>query len=313
MARYDLVVMGASAGGVEALCEVVKRLPPDFGAAVLVVMHIGEGSALPTVLNHCGTLPCSFVTDHPSIERGHLYIAPPNYHMRVNDGKLSLSQGPKENLRRPSIDPLFRSAARLYRKKVVGVVLTGALDDGSAGLFAIKCRGGTTIVQDPSGALQPSMPLEAMRHTEVDYKLPLEKIGGVLTKLVGRRKRGDARLSPPAVHNPKSLRPHGGKPYPVSCPECQGPLFALRQGRDEYFHCRVGHAFSPASLNEAHDEAVEKAIWTSIRMLSEKIILHKTMEQNSKRDDPQLARRLRETVDYAQEQIDLLKEVLEKL
>ena len=314
MPGIDLVVIGASAGGVEALSAVVKKLPADFGAAVLIVMHIGEASALSTILNRCGTLPCSFVTDNPVLERGRVYIAPPHYHMRVDDGKVALSLGPKENLRRPSIDPLFRSAARFYRKRVIGVILTGALDDGSAGLFAVKSRGGITMVQDPDEAFQPSMPAQAMRHTQIDYRLPLAKIGPQLVKIVGRRKGHDHRLHPPNG-KPRSNADltQGGKPFPVSCPDCQGPLFTLKEGREEYFHCRVGHAYSSESLNEAHDEALERALWTAIRMLGEKIILHTTMEKESKKDDPQVARHLRETIDSAQKEVDLLKDILKKM
>lgn len=312
MSRTDLVVIGASAGGVEALCSVVKELPADFGAAVLVVMHLGESSILPTILNRCGTLPCEFARDHPVMERGRIYIAPPHFHMRVDDGTIALSQGPKENLHRPSIDPLFRSAARIYRQRVIGVILTGALDDGSAGLFAIKSRGGITIVQDPAEAFQPSMPTEAMRHTEVDYCLPVGKIGPLLVKLVGRRKRNNFRLSP-SRESKKKAAPQGGIPYPVSCPECQGPLFALKEGKREYFHCWVGHAFSSESLNEAHDEALERALWTTIRTLGEKVILQKTMEQKSKKSDPQLAKRLRSSIEFAEKEIDLLKDVLKRL
>jgi len=280
----------------------------------LIVMHIGEGSALPSVLNRCGTLPCSFVSDHPFLERGRVYIAPAHYHMRVDDGKVVLSLGPKENLRRPSIDPLFRSAARFYRERVVGVILTGALDDGSAGLFAIKSRGGITMVQDPDEAFQPSMPAHAMRHTKVDYRLPIAKIGPQLIKLVGRQKGRDLRLHPPGG-KPRSNADltEGGTPFPVSCPECQGPLFTLKEGKEEYFHCRVGHAFSAETLNEAHDEALERALWTAIRMLSEKIILHRTMEKDARKNDPQVARHLRETIDSAQKEIDLLKEILQKI
>jgi two-component system, chemotaxis family, protein-glutamate methylesterase/glutaminase len=313
MPNIDLVTIGASAGGVNALCTVVKKLPADFAAAVLVVMHIGESSALPDVLNNCGTLPCSFVSGHPVMKRGHIYIAPPHYHIRVEDGKVALSLGPKENLRRPAIDPLFRSAARIYRKRVVGVILSGALDDGAAGLFAIKSRGGIAIVQDPDEAFQPSMPHQAMRHTKVDYRLPVDRIGPLLTRLVGHRGSKEERLTPPKGIPPSNADlTQGGEPLPVSCPECQGPLFVLKEGKEKYIHCRVGHAFSSESLNEAHDEALERALWTTIRMLSEKIILHKTMERGSKQD-PHRARRLRETIDAAQNEIDLLKEIVEKI
>lgn len=192
----DLVVIGTSAGGVEALCTVVKSLPDDFKAAVLIVMHVGKASVLPAVLNHCGTLSCTFVRGRTAIKRGRVYIAPPNYHMRVSDGKMALSQGPKENYVRPSIDPLFRSAARTYGKRVIGIILTGALHDGSAGLFAIKNYGGVAIVQDPAEAFQPSMPTHAMRQTKVDYCVPLEKIGSLLVRLVGRNSQRKHRVQP---------------------------------------------------------------------------------------------------------------------
>jgi two-component system chemotaxis response regulator CheB len=313
MSKFDLVVIGASAGGVEALCSIVRHLPADLDAAVLVVMHIGEASSLAAVLNRCGTLPCRFVRDSPKLEPGHLYIAPANYHMRVENGAIELSQGPKENLRRPAIDPLFRSAARLYRKRVIGVILTGALDDGAAGLFAIKSRGGISVVQDPADALEPSMPIHAMRHTKIDYRLPVSKIGPLLMKLVGRQKKGKRRLMrPSAGHRADNPVLVGGKPFPVSCPECQGPLFLLKQGRDNILHCRVGHSYSSESLNEAHDEALERALWTAVRTLGERIILHRTMEKKARKGDPQLARRLRETVEYAQHEIHLLKEILQR-
>ncbi len=310
----DLVVIGASAGGVEALCTVVKKLTADFRAAVLIVMHIGDASSLPAILNRCGTLPSIFVSDHPVLERGRIYIAPPHYHMMVEDGKLALSLSAKENLRRPSIDPLFRSAARLYRNRVIGVILTGALDDGAAGLFAVKSRGGITIVQDPAEAVQPSMPRQAMRHTKVDYRLRVKNIGPLLVKLVGRRKPNELRVTPPGrVHTSTNGTVKGGKPFPVSCPECQGPLFLNKQSGQPYCHCRVGHAFSSESLNEAHEEVLERSLWTSIRMLSEKIILHKTMQQESKKKDPMLSRRLRETINAAQHEIDLLKEIAKEV
>lgn len=312
--QFDLVVIGASAGGVETICVLIKQLPADFGAAVLVVMHLGQQSALPDILNRCGALPCSFVSDHPRIERGRIYVAPPDYHLRVDKGSVTLSQGPKENLHRPSIDVLFRSASRFFRTKVIGVILTGALDDGAAGLFAIKSRGGLSIVQDPSDAIQPSMPSAAMRHTKIDYCVPIEKMGKLLVRLVGKQLPNDRRISPAIDHSlSRDNGPQGGKPFPVSCPECQGPLFELLEEKEKYFHCRVGHAFSSDSLNEAHDEALERSLWTTIRTLSEKIILHKTMQQSAQKKDPRMANRLRQTIDVAQHEIELLKEILNKL
>jgi two-component system chemotaxis response regulator CheB len=187
MPAFDLVVIGTSVGGVEALCSIVEQLPSDLDAAVLIAMHVGQSSVLPSILARRGSLPCEFATDDPQIETGHIYVAPPDYHMRVGKGRIGLFKGPKENHCRPSINPLFRSAAQIYGQKVVGVILTGALSDGAAGLSAVKAAKGIAIIQDPEEAFAPSMPREAMRQTKVDYRLPISEIGPLLVRLIGVR------------------------------------------------------------------------------------------------------------------------------
>src|SRR5437764_124346 len=177
MPSHDLVVVGTSTGGVEALCALVKDLPSDVAAAMLVVMHVGPTSFLSEILCRCGPLEASEGHDQEPIHRGRIYVAPPSFHMIVRDGRIALTREAHENRHRPAIDPLFRSAARVYRQRVVGIVLSGALDDGTAGLFAVKKRGGVTIVQDPADAVMPAMPLNALRHTDVDYCLPVSEIG----------------------------------------------------------------------------------------------------------------------------------------
>lgn len=181
-----IVVIGASTGGVKAIGVLAAALPADFAAAVLVVLHIGaHKSVLPWLLNRRGLLPARHPEDRDPIRPGHIYVAPPDHHLLVEPGHVRLSRGPRENWARPAVDPLFRSAARAYGPGVVGVVLTGGLNDGTAGLFEVKQRGGLTIVQDPADAISPSMPRSALRHVAVDHCLPLVDIPTLLAELVG--------------------------------------------------------------------------------------------------------------------------------
>jgi two-component system, chemotaxis family, protein-glutamate methylesterase/glutaminase len=183
--RHDLVVIGASAGGVEALQAVVAGLPAHLAAAVLVVMHTPptRDSRLPAILGRAGVLPTAHAHDGEPIRPGQIYVAPPNYHLTVEAEALRLVQGPTENGFRPAVDPLFRTAARAYEARVVGVVLSGALDDGAAGLTAIKRLGGVTVVQDPDEALVPSMPRSAIDFDHVDHVLPAVAIAQLLVRL----------------------------------------------------------------------------------------------------------------------------------
>jgi tetratricopeptide (TPR) repeat protein len=197
MARKDIVVVGASAGGMGALERLVAGLPKDFPAAMFVVWHLSPGvrSVLPQVLKRAGPLPAAHPDDGDRIEPGRIYVAPNDHHLLLEKGYVRVAKGPKENRFRPAVDPLFRSAAYIYGPRVIGVVLTGALDDGTAGLWAIKLRGGTAIVQDPEDAMHRSMPLHALDNVEVDYTVPATEIGPLLGRLV-REQAGEA---PPAL------------------------------------------------------------------------------------------------------------------
>ena len=189
----DIIVIGASTGGVEALCTLLRAFPRDLPASLFVVVHIGAASALGSILDRCGTIPVVEAREGDKIERGRVYVAPSDRHLLLNNGQVSLSRGPRENRHRPAVDPLFRSAARTYRDRVIGVVLTGALDDGSAGLFAIKSRGGIAVVQDPFEAVEPGMPQSAIRSVDVDHCLPLAKIPSLLIKLTRSRMKNSEK------------------------------------------------------------------------------------------------------------------------
>ena len=185
MAGHDIIVVGASAGGVEALQTLVRGLPADVPAAMFVVLHMSADapSMLPQILNRAGPLPVAAAVDNEPIAPGRVYVAVPDHHLLIERGRVCLVRGPKENRSRPAVDPLFRSAARAYGSRVIGVVLTGALDDGTSGLQAVKGRGGLAVVQDPAEALYTGMPRSAMEHVAVDYCMPLAEIPALLARL----------------------------------------------------------------------------------------------------------------------------------
>jgi two-component system, chemotaxis family, protein-glutamate methylesterase/glutaminase len=185
MSNYKIIVIGASHGGVGALERIVAGLHSHLNAAVFIVLHIGSStrSSLPATLGRAGPLPAAWARHAERILPGHIYVAPPDQHMLLAQGYVRTAHGPKENHTRPAVDPLFRSAALAYGADVIGVVLTGNLDNGTAGLLAIKDCGGITVVQDPNEALAPSMPLSALQHVAIDHCLPLDAIGPFLMSL----------------------------------------------------------------------------------------------------------------------------------
>jgi len=288
MTGKDIVVIGASAGGMEALQKVVGRLPADLPAAVFVVWHLSPGmkTILPSVLNKSGPLRAGHPRDGDRIEHGRVYVAPNDHHMLVENGYVRLTKGPKENRFRPAIDPLFRSAAYIYGPRVIGVVLTGALDDGTAGLYTIKLRGGTAIVQEPADAMIRSMPLNALEHTSADYTLPAARIGELIARLVREEAPAPPQLAP--GEDEKTRREvkiaegadaleenvlRFGELSQFTCPECRGVLTMLREGKIVRFRCHTGHAVSASSLLQGANEIVEQRLWDGVRALDEAVML----------------------------------------
>ncbi|QNE20403.1 chemotaxis protein CheB [Kribbella qitaiheensis] len=249
----DLVVIGASAGGVEALRTLVSALPGDLAAAVLIVLHLraGSTSALASILDAVSPLPVHPAEDGTPIQHGHLYVATPDHHLLVSADHLVLSEAPAQNGHRPSIDALFRSAAADRGPSVVGVVLSGVLDDGTAGLVAIKSRGGLAIVQDPEDAAYRGMPDNALANVDIDHQLSAAAIGTQLGHILGVA-------------------------ADLSCPDCGGALSMLIPDQNG-FRCQLGHAWSPDALLDTTDQQLQAALWTALRTLDEKTSLAERM------------------------------------
>jgi two-component system chemotaxis response regulator CheB len=288
MARKDIIVVGASAGGMAALEALAAGLPRDLAAAIFVVWHLAPGvqSVLPSFLTRAGPLRAAFPKDGDPIEPGRIYVAPNDHHMLVERGYIRVARGPKENRFRPAVDPLFRSAAYIYSTRVIGIVLSGALDDGTAGLWAIKLRGGTAIVQDPADALHRSMPLNALENVAVDHKLPVAQMGELLGRLTQEEARPEpllataerermeseiriAREADSRVENVMRF----GELSPFTCPECHGVLSAFREGSNVRYRCHTGHALSSGTLLEATSEQVEERLMDAMRALDEIVML----------------------------------------
>ena len=321
MTKRNIIVVGTSAGGVEALCELNKHLPKELDASIFVVMHIGTETMLPHILSRCGNLPAVIAENGKHYQRGCIYCAPPHCHLSIKDHTTVLMRGPRENGHRPAIDVLFRSAARAHRSKVVGVVLSGGRDDGSAGLFTIKARGGVAIVQDPAEALTRNMPENALNLVDVDYCLPVRQIADVLVQLANGKAtditespNGGTTMEDQATADRPESEPPGDQ-IPVTCPECNGPLYEIKDGDLAVFQCFVGHRFSPESLSEQHTEALERALWTAIRKLKERVVLHKKLVERKKRNkgEDELIKRLEESVATAENDLTLLREILERI
>jgi two-component system, chemotaxis family, protein-glutamate methylesterase/glutaminase len=291
MRGHDIVVVGASAGGVEALGRLTRSLPEDLPAALFVVLHVpsSTSSALPSILDRQGPLPARHASDGEPIRRGRIYVAPPDSHMLIGRDTIRLSRGPRENGHRPAVDPMFRSAARAHGLRAVGVVLSGVLDDGAAGLLAIKVMGGIAIVQDPDDALYPSMPHNAIEHVKVDHVAPVPTIAEILGELAmeppvpGPDPPPHVRLLEPEPDEFVDPMPDRGpddvpgRPSIFACPDCQGVLWEIQDGGLVRYRCHVGHAWSPESLLSHQGEALEGALWVALRSLQERAALARRM------------------------------------
>jgi len=323
MPTHDIIVIGASSGGIEALTEVVARLPEDLPAAVFVVVHVAPRSVsvLPDILNRAGPLTAVHAKDNEKIKSGRIYVAPPDFHMLIADGAVRLVRGPIENNTRPAIDPTCRTAARSYGPRVVGVILSGALDDGAAGLHAIKERGGVAVVQDPADALFPDMPQNALDAAAVDHILPKARIAALLDRLA-REPVEAARIAVPEelqketeieamdMKIPDDDKP--GKPSVYGCPDCGGVLWEIQDDELLRFRCRVGHAYSSEGLLAAQTEGLDSALWTAYRALQENASLARRLAERAKNSGQKklIVDRFEERAQSAAEHAETVKQLL---
>ncbi|MCV7399743.1 chemotaxis protein CheB [Mycobacterium fragae] len=283
----NVVAVGASAGGVEALTQFAAGLPPDLPYAVLVALHMPSGapSVLARILDRNGPLPAAQAVDGEPLEPGTIRVAVPNRHLLIDDHRIALSEGPTENGHRPAINALFRSVALGFRQRAVSVLLSGVLDDGTLGSAAIRSRGGTTIAQSPTEALFPAMPLNAIEAGVIDHEVSAIEVGGLLKQLADRefeeremepdaRMELENRIAMAGRFSTEFDTEDLGPPSGYTCPDCNGSLIAVSEGN---YRCQVGHAWSADALLRARDEEIEGAMWVAMRSLQEKAKLSRRL------------------------------------
>jgi two-component system chemotaxis response regulator CheB len=277
----DIVVVGASAGGIESLIAFVRALEPDLPAMVLVVLHVpasGAG-ALPRILARAGKLPVDIAVSNQELQQGRIVIAPPDRHLVVVDDHLRTSRGPRENGHRPAIDVLFRSAARSCGPRVIAVVLSGSLDDGTAGAITVKERGGLVLAQDPADAAHSGMPESAIEHVEITEIATAGELGAVVSRLcrtpatpkqIALPELLVAEVEMAGLTDSETARDEHAQSARFGCPECHGALFKIDNGGLLRFRCKLGHAWSSRALLLEQGQALENALWMALRALEEK-------------------------------------------
>jgi two-component system, chemotaxis family, protein-glutamate methylesterase/glutaminase len=317
-----IIVIGASAGGMMAVTELLSQFKEDINAAVLVVLHNNSklsGESTLERIQQNSNLPCRFPKNEELIKRGYVYVAPPNLHILVDGNKIKLGPGPKENRWRPSIDVLFRSAAVMYNSRVVGVILSGMMNDGTAGMDAIHRCGGTCIVQDPNEAEYPDMVLSALDAVEVNYCLPLEQMGDVIAEIVNsepvvsevpeelQKENSIAERIASAIKEVKSV----GEKSEYICPDCGGGLWQIVNGNIVRFRCHTGHVFDQNELLIRQSESLENTLWTALRMMEErKLLLERMASQEKSKGWKRTAVDKEDRATDLQEHIERLKQIL---
>ncbi len=319
-------MIGGSAGGSHAIKSIIRHLKPDLPAAVFVVLHTHHQAPpiYSRVFSDIGPLPAVYATHKQTIEPGRIYLAPPNQHLLVKKDRIVLSLGPHENLCRPAIDPLFRSAAVAHQVHVIGVVVSGLQDDGAAGLYAVKRCGGFTMVQDPDDAEFPDMPHAARECAEVDFVGVPERLAEQINRLavtappdrtidVPQDLQLEANIAERIMSNLEEM-PKFGDPIFLSCPSCSGPLWLKKLPRGGTYRCHVGHAFSANTLLLEQDGRIEKALWTALRTLEERRrMLHSMLEQARVAEQFLTVEILSERAKQASEEVRNIQEALQDL
>jgi two-component system, chemotaxis family, protein-glutamate methylesterase/glutaminase len=291
----NIIVIGTSAGGLETLDDLIGQLPTDIPAAIFVIQHMSPqntGSALLHRLGKYKSFQCALAVNEEEFVEGRIYIGPSDYHLLVKKGHLLVTKGARENRYRPAIDPLFRSAAAAYGSRVIGVILTGMLDDGTAGLIAIKKCGGVTVVQDPKDAAYPEMPQNALNNLKVDHCMPIAGMGALLDRLA-RESHNDSKPVPPDIKVEAIIAERVlsdveqvgglGPQVPYNCPNCGGVLWQVDVSGMHRYRCHTGHSFTASALLTAQTEKIEETLWVSLRMFEERKNLLNAMAKTESR------------------------------
>ena len=325
MANKDIIVIGASAGGLNALRELVKRLPADFAASIFIVQHISPSSPsyLPQILNRDSAVECLHPKDGQQIEKGKVYIAVPDHHLLIEKNKILVKKGPKENRFRPSVDALFRSAAYNFGTRTIGIILSGLLDDGTSGLWSVRRLGGTTIVQSPDDALYPDMPVNALEYVDADHILPVKEIGPAIVRLsaeaapqqpaipeedIGRIATELQIASQTMDTSMPSLKL--GEPSMLTCPECNGALSRIEEKKIVRFRCHTGHAFTENALLADITKCIEEDLWKAIRGLDESILLLQEMSGRSSSAGEWAVKALHQRISDAKKHSEAIRKTL---
>jgi two-component system chemotaxis response regulator CheB len=318
-----IIVIGASAGGFPVINEILTKLEEDLDAAVLIVLHLSKSSnpaAVVKTLQKNVSLVCEIAQDGLPLKKGHVYIAPPDLHLFVKDSKMFLLQGPHENRFRPAIDVLFRSAAVAYNSKIVGVVLSGLLDDGTSGMEAIKKCGGVTIVQEPAEAEFDDMPTNVLNRVDVDYRVPAGDISYVLHDICV--KDAPSEIEPPddvkievamteKMSSSLTGMPMIGNLSNYICPDCGGGLWEISREKNHRYRCHTGHVFTEMVLIEKQADAVEESLWVVIRLMEEQRVLLVSAAKHDQSNGMNLQAKQKENqAEHFKNQIDLLKNML---
>lgn len=301
MPARDIIVIGASAGGFEAIQRLAERFPANLQAAVFITLHVygkSEG-ILPTLLNRTATLPAAHPLDGERVVKGRIYVAPPDYHLLLRRGFIELGHGPRENMQRPGINVMFRTAAASYGERVAGVLLTGLLDDGAAGLWEIQQHGGATVVQDPEEATFRSMPESAIRGLHVEHIVRLEEMASLLTRLT----MSDQKIIPGSMPSPQ-IEPAG-----QVCPECGGVMTVARMGNLREYRCHTGHRFGLQTMIEEKGRVIEHSLGTALSQSEE---LTGLLETALAEGDPDTVRRLSEEIAERKQEQNALRSLAEK-
>lgn len=320
MTGHDIVVIGTSAGGLKALSAVLSRIPADIQATIFIVQHLAgdRKSELPRLLGDITDLLVSSPVEDEVFLRGHVYVAPPDHHLLLNGDRVRVQRGPQENRFRPSIDALFRSAARSHGSRVIGMVLTGYLDDGTVGLQTIKKRGGITVVQDPEEAEYPSMPATALRYVEIDHTVRIANAGALLTRLIAQTAPAEEVFpTTPAIEIESNIAEQVmntreflenveriGERTTYTCPDCNGAIWQIGAEEPLKLRCHVGHSFTGEVFTAEQSRNVESALWSAIRIMEEKVTFSRQLaERKRTRNLPE------EAAAYEKEANDLDHEV----